>query len=62
VTEGMKMLYEVDFSIKINGRFKSLHKELIFANSVTECRDKAKLIRDELLQNDKNQIHIFIEA
>jgi hypothetical protein len=56
------MLYEVDFSLKINGMFKSVHKAFIFADSVSECQDKAESIRDELPQNNKQYIHIFIEA
>jgi hypothetical protein len=55
------MLFEVDFSIKINGYFQTVHKEFIFAESVSECQDKAESIREELPQNKHNHLHIFIE-
>lgn len=56
------MLYEVDFSIKINGLFHSVYKGFVFANSVSECQEKAESILEELPQKDKHHIHIFIEA
>ena len=56
------MLYLVDFSIKINGNFNSVHNELIFANSVSECKKIADIICNELSANCRNDIHIFIEA
>jgi hypothetical protein len=56
------MLYEVDFSVKVNGNFQTIHKEFIFADSVSECQDKAESIRDLLSQNKQQHVHIFIEA
>lgn len=54
------MLFDVDFSVKSNGDFQTVHKALIFANSVTECKDLADEIKNNLKEN-KN-IYIFIEA
>jgi hypothetical protein len=56
------MLFEVDFTIKVHGSFHSVHKAFVFANSVSECQDKAEQIRAELRQDKNNQVHIFIEA
>lgn len=56
------MLYKVDFSIKVNDSFCTVHKVFIFAESVSECQDKAEEIRDTIPQNENNDIRIFIEA
>jgi dynactin complex subunit len=56
------MLFEVDYSIKINGNFQTIYKEFIFAASVSECQYKAEVIRDELHQNKQQHVHIFIMA
>jgi hypothetical protein len=53
------MLFSVDFSIRVNGNFQTVHTELIFANSVSECKQEAMKISNTLQQED---IHIFIEA
>jgi hypothetical protein len=55
------MVFEVDFSLKINGNFFEIHKALIFASSVSECQDKAEIMRNELPENKNHHIHIFIE-
>jgi hypothetical protein len=59
--EFFKMLFEVDSSIKFNTIFQTIHTAYIFANSVSECQDKAEQIREELPLNQNQQIHIFIE-
>jgi hypothetical protein len=56
------MIYPVDFSIKINHSFCTIHSELIFADSVSECQEKAENIRDHLPQHRKQHVHIFIDA
>jgi hypothetical protein len=56
------VLYEVDFAEKINECFYTIHNELIYAGSVSECKHQAKEIRDTLNQYQKREIHIFIEA
>jgi hypothetical protein len=56
------MLYQVDFSIKVNGSFFNVHQEFIFAQSVSECQDHAEKIREELPHNQQHHVHIFIEA
>jgi hypothetical protein len=56
------MLFEVDFAIKVYGSFHTVHKEFVYANSVSECQDKAEQIREDLRQHKSNQVHIFIEA
>jgi hypothetical protein len=56
------MLFEVDFAVKINGNFQTVHKEFVFAESVSDCQDKAETIRNELLVNNNHHVHIFIEA
>lgn len=56
------MLYPVDFSIKLNGSFQTIHSELIYASSVSECQETAKSIRKELPQHQHYEVHIFIEA
>lgn len=56
------MVYPVDFSIKVNGSFCTVHTVLIYANSVSECWNKAEGVRDMLPHNKSHQIHIFIEA
>jgi hypothetical protein len=53
-------LFEVDFSVKINGYFQTVKKELIFANSVSECKKLAERFLDNF--KNKQDIHIFIEA
>jgi hypothetical protein len=58
----MRMVYPVDFSIKINGNFQTIHKAFIFADSVSECRDKAEDMCNDLPQNKNHHVHIFIEA
>lgn len=56
------MLYSVDFSIKINGDFHTIHTAFIHAESVSRCNDLAKNIKADLLGNKNQNIHIFIEA
>jgi hypothetical protein len=56
------MVYEVNFVIKINGNFQSVHRAIVFAESVSDCQEKSESIREELSQNKKQHIHIFIEA
>jgi hypothetical protein len=56
------MVFEVNFAIKINGNFKSVHQAFVFAEGVSDCQEKSEGIREELPQNKKHQIHIFIEA
>ncbi len=56
------MMYEVDFSIKLNGSFYSIHKEFIFAQSISECQDHAENILNGLPHNRNHHVHIFIEA
>lgn len=56
------MIYPVDFSIKVNDSFCTIHSELIFANSVSECQDVAENIRETLPQYKKHHVLIFIEA
>jgi hypothetical protein len=59
---GKMMLYEVDFAIKLNGSFSTVHTEYIFAHSVSECQDRAEEILQDLPQNKNHHVHIFIEA
>jgi hypothetical protein len=56
------MLYEVDFAIKINQCFQTVHKAFIDAESVSECQDHAEEVREQLPVNQNNHVHIFIEA
>lgn len=56
------MIFEVDFAIQINNDFQTIHKELIFAESVTECMDKAKRTKERLFQKENHKVHIFIGA
>jgi hypothetical protein len=56
------MLFHVDFALKVNGNFQIVHKAFIFAESVSECQDKAETVRDKLPQNKQQHVHIFIEA
>lgn len=56
------MLFEVDFSIKVNESFCTIHTAFIHAQSVSDCRYQAEEIRDSLHQSKRNQIHIFIRA
>lgn len=56
------MIFPVDFAIKINDSFCTVHTALIFAQSVSECQDKAEKIRKNLPQFKKHNVHIFIEA
>jgi hypothetical protein len=51
------MLFPVDFSIRVNGNFHTVHTELIFANSVSECKQLANEISKTLSQEN---IHIFL--
>jgi hypothetical protein len=56
------MLYHVDFAIKINDSFQVVHKAFIFAESVSECQDKAETMREKLPQNKQHHVLIFIDA
>ncbi|MBT2722280.1 hypothetical protein [Bacillus sp. ISL-46] len=56
------MLFEVNFAVKINGNFQNVHKAFVFAESVSDCQEKSKSIREELSINKNHHIHIFIEA
>jgi hypothetical protein len=61
--EGERMMvYEVDFSIKVDNVFRTIYKAFIYADSVSECQHEAELIRDSLARHKNNKIHIFIEA
>jgi hypothetical protein len=54
------MLFEVDFAVKINDSFQTIHKEFIFADSVSKCQGEAETIRNELPHNRNHHIYIFI--
>jgi hypothetical protein len=56
------MVYPVNFSIKINESFCTVQTALIFADSVSECMDKAEGVKETLPQYKKHHVHIFIEA
>lgn len=56
------MLFEVDFAIKINNCFHTVHKAFIDAESVSDCMYQAEEEKEQLPANESNQIHIFIEA
>jgi hypothetical protein len=56
------MLFEVDFSVKINNCFQTIHKAFIDAESVSECQLQAEEVKEQLQANKNNPIHIFIEA
>ncbi|WP_170169225.1 hypothetical protein [Mesobacillus subterraneus] len=56
------MLFEVDFAVKINNCFQTVHKAFIDAESVLECHDQAEEVREQLPVNQNNHVHIFIEA
>ncbi|MCM3663476.1 hypothetical protein M3204_03620 [Mesobacillus subterraneus] len=56
------MLFEVDFAIKINNCFQTVHKAFIDAESVSDCMYQAEEEIEQLPVNKSNQIHIFIEA
>ena len=58
----MELLFEVDFALKINGNFQTVHKEFIFAESVSECQFEAESIREELFIRKNQHVHIFIES
>ncbi|TCJ05068.1 hypothetical protein [Cytobacillus praedii] len=55
------MIYSVDFSIKINDRFSTIHTAFVYALSVSECRKSVKEIKNKLAASQKHDIHIFIE-
>lgn len=55
------MLYAVDFAIKLNGTFHTIHTAFIEAISVSECQHKAEEMREELPQAKTQHIRIFIE-
>jgi hypothetical protein len=56
------MVFEVNFALKFNGNFQTIHKAFVFAESVSDCQEKSESIRDELALNKNHHIHIFIEA
>jgi hypothetical protein len=56
------MLFEVNFDLKINGNFQTIHTAFVFADSVSECQEKAESIRNELPQSKRQHVHIFIGA
>ncbi|MFE4522160.1 hypothetical protein ACFRCQ_08375 [Cytobacillus firmus] len=55
------MLFSVDFSIRVNESFQTVHWAFIPAESVTECREVAQEIKANLPESQKHQVHIFIE-
>ncbi|WP_165571505.1 hypothetical protein [Cytobacillus praedii] len=55
------MVFSVDFAIQIKGDFHTVYSALIQAESVTECKNTAQEIRENLLENSKQEILIFIE-
>jgi hypothetical protein len=51
------MLFEVEFATKENGHFQTIHTALVYALSVSECRQIALEIADQLGNSD---IQFFI--
>jgi hypothetical protein len=51
------MLFEVEFATKENGYFETIHTALVYALSVSECRQIASEIADQL---GKGGIQFFI--
>jgi hypothetical protein len=58
----VEMVFEVNFALKVNGKFHVVHKAFVFAESVSDCQEKSEGIREELSLNKNHHIHIFIEA
>lgn len=56
------MLYSVDFSIRINEMFHTIYTAFIHAMSVSECMSLAEDIKNNLPENKKYHVRIFIEA
>lgn len=56
------MFYAVDFSIKVNNCFHTVHTAFIEAQSVSECQHQAEKLREQITMNKDHHIHIFIEA
>jgi ribosomal protein S24E len=51
------MLFEVEFATKENGHFKTIRTELVYALSVSECRQIASEIANQF---GKGGIQFFI--
>ncbi|MBS4191780.1 hypothetical protein KHA94_16440 [Bacillus sp. FJAT-49705] len=56
------MLYSVDFSVRVNNIFSTIHTAFIPAISVSECMHLAEEMKANLTENNKQQIYIFIAA
>jgi hypothetical protein len=56
------MVYSVDFTIKVQDSFCTIHTELICATSVSECMDMAEKVKEHIHQKRKQKVHYFIEA
>ncbi|MGQ4668608.1 hypothetical protein ACUIJN_22780 [Metabacillus halosaccharovorans] len=41
------MIYEVDFAVKIKSNFKTIFTAIVFADTVTECKEEAHEIAKE---------------
>lgn len=55
------MLFSVDFSILVNETFHTVHWAFIPADSVSECREVAREMKDSIPESKNHHVHIFIE-
>lgn len=55
------MLFSVDFSIQVNENFHTVHWAFITADSVSECREVAREMKDSIPESKNHYVHIFIE-
>lgn len=56
------MIYSVDFCVKENENFQTIHTEDIAALSVSECNKVAKEIRNTLSESKNINVYYFIAA
>ncbi|MGD6845260.1 hypothetical protein ACQCVH_22410 [Bacillus infantis] len=55
------MLFSVDFDIRINESFCTVHTAFVPAESVSECMDIAEGMKETIPANKDHYVHIFIE-
>lgn len=55
------MIYEVDFTVKIKSNFKTIFTAIVFADTITECKEEASEIAKNVLSKKYKEIKFFIQ-
>lgn len=55
------MIYEVEFTVQEKSNFKTIYSALVFAHTVSQCKERASEIAQSLFKKNYIEIRFFIQ-